>query len=98
MAWTFVSGILVLAVAAFGARPIGRALRNRPRPWYLAASAAVFVVAVGLFASSAMPQSAGTPVADALQGVALGLGFGGVAGLRYGYKGLFEVAGGKSVS
>lgn len=98
MAWTFVSGIVVLVVAAFGARPVGRALKARPSSWYLAASAAIFVVALLVFVISALPQSAGTPVSDALEGVALGLGFGGLAGLRYGYKGLFENLAGKAGS
>jgi len=98
MAWTFVSGIVALAVAAFGARPIGRALRVRPRIWYLVVSAAVLLLAVALFAYASLPLPGGSAVADALQGVALGLGFGGLAGLRYGYKGLFEHAMGKAGS
>jgi RsiW-degrading membrane proteinase PrsW (M82 family) len=94
MGWTFVSGVIALVVAVVGARPIGRALRSRKPVWYWAVSGLELVIAVAIFAVSfsSMP---GSPVSDALQGVALGFGFGSMAGLRYGYKGLFEVTAGK---
>ncbi len=35
------------------------------------------------------------PGSDALWGVGLGFGFGGLSGLRYGYRGLFSVTSAK---
>lgn len=97
--WTLVSGVIALVVAAIGARPIGRALRARPIVWYASASVLVVLVALAMIATSTMlAVSISTPTTDALYGAGLGLGFGGLAGLRHGYKGLFEVAAGKGRS
>jgi len=91
MVWTVVTGVVALLVAGVGSRVVGRALRSRPAAWYVASNVLIFVVAVALFALSSAPHPAGSATADAVYGLALGLGFGGLAGLRYGYKGLFEV-------
>ena len=85
MTWMILAGLATLVAATLVARLAGRALRNRPAWWYWAASAAVLLVAVGLILVSTVLSS------DLLWGVGLGLGFGGLAGLRYGLKGLFEV-------
>jgi hypothetical protein len=98
MAWTVVSGVVALIVATLGARSVGRLLKTRPAAWYFTASALVFVVAVALFVVASLAWPAGVPAAGALGGVALGLGFGGMAGLRYGYKGMFELGTGKARS
>ena len=98
MAWTLATGVVALVVAGVGARAVGRLLKARPVAWYAAASAVVFAVAVALFALSSVPQPTGTATADAIEGLALGLGFGGMAGLRYGYKGLFELGQGRARS
>jgi protein-S-isoprenylcysteine O-methyltransferase Ste14 len=98
MAWTFATGVVALVVAGFGARAVGRLLKSRPAAWYAAASVAVFVVAVALFVLSSASLPTRTVTADAVQGLALGLGFGGMAGLRYGYKGLFELGQGRARS
>jgi hypothetical protein len=96
--WTVVSGVITLIVAVLIARPLGRALKARPIGWYIAANALAFIVAMGLVFASSAAAPAGTPISDALLGLALGVGFGGLAGLRYGYKGLFELAGAKDRS
>jgi hypothetical protein len=90
--WTLVSGVIALVVAAIGARPVGRALRARPIVWYASASVLVVLVALAIIvASTTLAVPISTPTTDALYGAGLGLGFGGLAGLRHGYKGLFEV-------
>jgi uncharacterized membrane protein len=89
--WTIVAGVLVLVVAVVGSRLVGRALKTRPPAWYIVADAVVVLIALALIAASSMLVAPGSPVGDALYGVGLGFGFGGLAGLRYGYKGLFEV-------
>lgn len=96
--WTIVAGVVVLAVAVIGARLVGRALRTRPSAWYVAADVIVVLVALALIAASSLLAQAGSPVGEALYGAGLGLGFGGLAGLRYGYKGLFEVGATKDAS
>jgi hypothetical protein len=98
MAWTFATGVVALLVAGVGARFAGRLLKSRPVSWYAVANAVVFALAVALFALSSASQPTGSATADAIQGVALGLGFGGMAGLRYGYKGLFELGQGRARS
>jgi drug/metabolite transporter (DMT)-like permease len=85
MAWTIVWGVVVLVVTVLGARPLGRALRDRPAWWFWIANALVLVVALALAVFSTLISN------DALWGVALGFGFGGLAGLRYGFKDLFRV-------
>jgi hypothetical protein len=85
MAWMIAAGTGTLVAATLVARLVGRALRTRPGWWYWAASAFILLVAVGLVLISTVLAS------DVLWGVGLGLGFGGLAGLRYGLKGLFEV-------
>jgi hypothetical protein len=100
--WTVVSGVIALVAAVLGSRPVGRALKRRPVAWYVAANVAVFLVGLTLIvvASVVDPVAAGSSglVRGLLEGAGLGLGFGGLAGMRYGYKGLFEVttAGGAS--
>jgi len=89
--WTIVAGVLVLVAAVAGSRLVGRALRTRPPAWYVVADAVVVLVALALIAASSMLVTPGSPAGDALYGVGLGFGFGGLAGLRYGYKGLFEL-------
>jgi hypothetical protein len=96
--WTVVSGVISLIVVTLIARPVGRALKARPAAWYIAASVVVFVAALALILASLTLAPNGSPASDALMGVALGFGFGGLAGLRYGYKGLFEIAAGKGRS
>jgi prepilin-type N-terminal cleavage/methylation domain-containing protein len=96
MVWTVVTGVVALLVAGVGSRAVGRLLKSRPAAWYFAANAVVFLAAVGLFALSSAPHAAGSVTSDAIYGLALGLGFGGLAGLRYGYKGLFELAAARS--
>ncbi len=96
--WTIVSGVIALAVAAVGARLLGRALKDRSAAWYAAANVVAFAVAMGLVFASSIVAPAGSPASDALLGVGLGFGFGGLAGLRYGYKGLFELTAAKDRS
>jgi hypothetical protein len=81
----YLAGIVTLVVVAALTRFVGMSLRARPDWWYWTATAVVFVAAVGLVFVSTLIGS------DTLWGVALGLGFGGVAGLRYGWKDLFRV-------
>jgi len=91
--WTLVFGVIALVVAVIGARPVGRALKARPITWFAAANVLVVLISLAIIVASSMiavPLSAST--SDALYGLGLGLGFGGLAGLRYGYKGLFAVA------
>lgn len=80
-----VAGGMTLVVAVLVARLVGRALKDRPRWWYWAANAFVTVVSLALLTASALLPS------RPLWGVALGLGCGGLAGLRYGIKDLFSV-------
>lgn len=89
---TVVSGIVALVAAALVARPVGRALKARPFAWFIGSCVAVVLVAVGLMAAAIVVAAPDRTASDLLQGVGLGLGFGGLSGLRYGYKGLFEVA------
>jgi hypothetical protein len=90
--WTLVSGVIVLVVVAIGARPVGRALQTRPIAWYAAANAFVFLLALAIVvASTALAAPSSMATSDALYGAGLGIGFGGLAGLRYGYKGLFRL-------
>jgi hypothetical protein len=90
--WTLVFGVIALVVAVIGARPVGRALKVRPIPWFVGANVLIVLVALATIVASSMTASPlNTTTSDALYGVGLGLGFGGLAGLRYGYKGLFEV-------
>ena len=85
MTLMIVSGGVALVVAVLAARPAGRALRTLPKWSYWAANAAVLVVAMGLLITSTVMSN------EVLWGLGLGIGFGGLAGLRYGLKGLFEV-------
>jgi hypothetical protein len=89
---TVVSGIVALVAAALGARPVGRALKTRPFAWFIGSCAAIVLVAVALMAVAIVLAAPDRATSDLLQGVGLGIGFGGLSGLRYGYKGLFEVA------
>jgi hypothetical protein len=88
---TVVSGIVALVAAALGARPVGRALKTRPAAWFIGSCVAIVILSVGLMAVAIVLASPDRTTSDLLQGVGLGLGFGGLSGLRYGYKGLFEV-------
>lgn len=96
--WTVVSGVISLIAVTLIARPVGRALKARPATWYIGVSVGVFIVALALILASLTMAPNGSPASDALMGVALGLGFGGLAGLRYGYKGLFEITADKGRS
>jgi hypothetical protein len=91
MWWTVVSGVIVLVAATFGGRPYGRALKRRPYWWYVGANVLVILFTVALIAFSPTLGSASASTRDVLYGVALGLGFGGPAGLRHGYKGLLPI-------
>jgi drug/metabolite transporter (DMT)-like permease len=82
---TVFAGLVTLVVAAFAARLVGRALRPRASWWFWTANVLVFVAAVGLVLASTLTAN------DVLWGIGLGLGCGGLAGLRYGWKGLFSV-------
>jgi hypothetical protein len=95
---TVVSGIVALVAAALGARPVGRALKQRPFAWFIASCAAIVVVALALMAVGIAVAAPDRTMSDLLQGVGLGIGFGGLSGLRYGYKGLFEVTSAKDHS
>lgn len=92
---TVLSGIIALVAAALAARLVGRALRSRSRGWFIGANALIAIVALALVVASAIFGPPSAPTGDVLYGMGLGLGFGGLAGLRYGYKGLFEVTGAK---
>ena len=96
--WTVVSGIVALIAAAVGARPVGRALKGRPFAWFIASCAGIVVVALALMTMAVVIAPSNATARDLLQGIGLGLGFGGLSGLRYGYKGIFEVAGSKDRS
>lgn len=72
-----------MIVAAWAARLLGRALRGRSSSLYWTANAVVFLVAVGLVVYSS--TTTGTS-ADLVWGAAIGLGFGGLAGLRNGWR------------
>jgi uncharacterized membrane protein YgdD (TMEM256/DUF423 family) len=91
MGWTLVWGVIALAAAAFGARLVGRWLRVHPAKWYYGALVATALVAVALLFVSIAVKTGDPGTGDALWGVGLGLGCGGLAGLRYGYKGMFEL-------
>lgn len=82
MEWVLGGGVGSLLATAFAGRAIGRAFRSRSSAWYWAANAIVLVVALGLLALSSAQGS------DLLFGIALGVGFGGLAGLRQGCRGL----------
>lgn len=84
MAWTFVGGVGTLIATAWAARLLGRAMRGRSSLLFWAANAAVILAAIGLLVLSTT-SIAGT-AGDVVWGVALGLGFGGLAGLRNGWK------------
>ena len=89
---TAFSGIVALVAAALGARPLGRALKRRPFAWFIASCIAVAVVGIALLMSGSVLAASSPTTGALLQGVGLGVGFGGLSGMRYGYKGLFEVA------
>lgn len=89
MVWTVLSGVVVTVVAIIGLRPVGRMLKGRASWWYLGALAATVLVAMAVIGVSMSAAQQGSVVSDALWGVGLGLGFGGLAGLRYGHDGLF---------
>lgn len=94
--WTLVSGVIALVATALATRSLGHALKARPVLWYRGSMAGAVVAAMGILFASAMVADPVTK--DVLWGIGLGLGFGGLAGLRYGYKGLFEVTAGKGRS
>jgi hypothetical protein len=96
--WAVVSGIIVLLAASFGARPVGRALKRRSFPWYVAANVLVILAAASLVALAVMAGSSNAGSSDVLYGAALGLGFGYPAGLRHGYKGPIGVGAAKNGS
>jgi len=97
--WTLVSGVIALVVAALGARPVGRALRVRSMAWYVVANALVLALALAIIvASTLMAVPSSTVTTDVVYGLGVGLGFGGLSGLRYGYKGVFENGAGKGRS
>jgi hypothetical protein len=81
----YLAGIVTLVVVAVLTRYVGRALRSRPSWWYWVANAVVFLAAIALVFESTLIRS------DIAWTVGLGVGFGGIAGLRYGWKGLFSV-------
>lgn len=84
MVWRIVAGVGALVVAVLVARPLGRALEGRSSSWFWIANAVILIAAIVLAVVSALSRN------DVLWGVALGIGFGGLAGLRYGRKGLFS--------
>jgi ABC-type Co2+ transport system permease subunit len=88
MAWMIVWGVLSLVAAALSARLLGRALRDRPAWLFWVANVAIFAVAMTFAVTSSFTAN------NALYGVALGVGCGGLAGLRYGFKDLFSVGSG----
>jgi hypothetical protein len=92
MVWTtVVSGAIATVAAIMVLRPVGRMLKHRPSWWYFGALALVVLVAVALVGVSMGAAKQGTALYDALWGLGLGLGFGGLAGLRYGHDGLFTI-------
>jgi hypothetical protein len=92
MVWTLVWGVIAVVVAIIGLRPLGRTLKSRPSWVYRGALALVVLVAIILIGVSMAMAQQGTVAYDALWGLGLGVGFGGLAGLRYGHDGLFNVA------
>lgn len=84
MAWTFVGGVGTLIATAWAARLLGRAMHGRSSLLFWAANAVILIAAVGLVVLSTTSMS-GT-AGDLAWGAALGLGFGGLAGLRNGWK------------
>jgi cytosine/uracil/thiamine/allantoin permease len=80
---------MATVVAIIGLRPVGRMLKDRASWWYRGALALIVLVAVAVIGIAMDVARPGMPLYDVLWGVGLGLGFGGLAGLRYGHDGLF---------
>jgi hypothetical protein len=98
MGWTLVWGVIALVAAAVGARLVGRWLKIHPAKWYYGALVAIALVAIALLFVSIAVKAGDPASGDAFWGLGLGVGCGGLAGLRYGYKGLFEIPGAKAGS
>jgi hypothetical protein len=98
MGWTLVWGVIALFAAVLGTRPVGHALKVRTARWYYIGLIAIALVATSILFVSVWVRPGDVATGDALWGVGLGLGFGGLAGLRYGYKGTFELFGGRDRS
>lgn len=73
-----IAGIGTFALAAFLFRPVGHGLKTRAPLWTWLVGVAIAVAAMALLAVGSIRQI------DWLWGVGLGLGFGGLSGLRYG--------------
>lgn len=71
-------GIVAFVIAAVVARPVGRRLRSAPA--WVRTLAAVLVIA----AATAILVFASLGARDLLWGIGVGVGLGGVTGLRYG--------------
>lgn len=98
MVWTVLSGVIALVAAVLGARPLGHALKRRPVRRYHIALIAIGIFAMAVILGSALIGPPRTELNDSLFGMGLGLGCGGLAGLRYGYRGVFEIAAVKDLS
>ena len=78
-------GVGALVVTALAGRALGRVMRGHSAALYWTSNALILIVAMALVACSTVAAS------DLLFGLGLGLGFGGLAGLRYGWRGLFTL-------
>jgi type II secretory pathway pseudopilin PulG len=81
MEWVL-GGVGSLVATAIAGRVVGRVLRPLSPVWYWIANAVVLLAAVALMTFGTLRGS------DLYFGIALGIGFGGLAGLRQGCRGL----------
>ena len=84
---TVVAGVVAFAASILLARPVGRRLK-RFGTWAQVLAGAVIVVAATVLVAYGLVQGS-----DVWRGVGLGLGFGGLGGLRYGGGTLFDLVG-----
>ena len=85
--YTVVVGIVVFVIAALALRPVGRLLKEQV-VWTWAVGIVVFLVAIAMLV---LGQTKGP---DWLWGAGIGLGLGGLSGLRYGEGTLLSMLGG----
>lgn len=82
-----IAGVVAFVASAALARPVGRALKGVGAWAQVLVGILVVTVATALAAYGLMPGN------DVWWGVGLGLGFGGLSGLRYGRGTLFDLLG-----
>jgi hypothetical protein len=82
-----IAGVAAFVAAAYSSRPAGRAVKRIGLWAQVMAGVLIVLVATAVAAYGLLPGN------DVWWGVGLGLGFGGLSGLRYGQGTLFDLLG-----